>query len=233
MQSLIDSYKNTGTLHHAYVVEGETDHAYKNVCDFCEKDLNFQIKANPHFIYEAYDKFLVDDARRIRELQMNKTKEGQRKIFVISFNFITEQAQNSLLKVLEEPTKGTHFFILTPSSEVFLDTIRSRVSILSAIGTTENSEALDFLSLSVPKRIKFIANLVQKIKDEKASKFDAIKLIKGLEIEIHKKAVSNSATPEERKEYFKKLKNINKVGDYLNDNSASVKQILEYTSTII
>jgi ribosomal protein L37AE/L43A len=42
MQSLIDSYKNTGTLHHAYVVEGETDHAYKNVCDFCEKDLNMK-----------------------------------------------------------------------------------------------------------------------------------------------------------------------------------------------
>jgi DNA polymerase III delta prime subunit len=231
MQSLIESYKNTGTLHHAYVVEGDTETSYKNVCDFCEADLSFQIKANPHFIYEQYDKFLVDDARRLRELQMNKSKPGQKKIFVISFNFITDQAQNSLLKVLEEPTKGTHFFIITPSSHIFLDTIRSRVSILSSISKTENDEALKFLALTLPQRMKFISNLVQKIKDEKSSKSDAIKLIRGLEEEIHKKAMKVSK--EERKDYFSKLKNINKVGDFLHDNSASIKQLLEYTAVLI
>lgn len=231
MQNLRESYANTGQLHHAYVVEGETEGAYKNVCDFCETDLGFQIKANPHFIYEAYDKFLVDDARRIRDLQMNKTKDGQKKIFVISFNFITTQAQNSLLKVLEEPTKETHFFILTPSAHIFLDTIRSRVSILSSISKTENEEAIKFLSLTIPQRMKFISSLIQKIKDEKQSKSDAIKLIRGLEIEIHKKAITAKA--DERNEYFNKLKKINKVGDFLHDNSASVKQLLEYTAALI
>lgn len=230
MQSLRNSYKNTGQLHHAYVVEGDTENAYKNVCEFCETDLGFQTKANPHFIYEAYDKFLVDDARRIRELQMNKTKDGQKKIFVVSFNFITTEAQNSLLKVLEEPTKGTHFFIITPSSHIFLDTIRSRVSILSSEKTFDNSSS-EFLELKMADRLKFVTKLVQKIKDEKASKSDAVKLIRNLENELHKKAVS--ASPEDRVEYFKKIKNINKVSDYLHDNSASVKQLLEYTATIL
>ena len=82
MQHIIDSYKNTGHLHHAYVIEGEVENAYKNICEFCERDLGLKTKANPDFIYEEYDKFLVDDARRIRDLQMNKTL-GQRKIFII------------------------------------------------------------------------------------------------------------------------------------------------------
>jgi DNA polymerase III gamma/tau subunit len=231
MQTLIDSYKNTGNLHHAYVVEGDNQSAFENICLFCEKDLNFSTKANPYFIYETYDKFLVDDARRLKELQMNKTKEGQKKIFVISFNFITTEAQNSLLKVLEEPTKGTHFFILTPSAHIFLDTIKSRVSVLSVGQLEEKKDAEFFYKSSIAERIKFVANLVQKIKDEKASKSDAIKLIKGLEIELHKKIAGSKK--EEQIDCLNKIKKLNKVYDYLHDNSASVKQLLEYTAVII
>lgn len=231
MKTLIDSYKNTGNLHHAYVVEGDSQLAYDNVCQFCERDLNFPTKANPYFIYESYDKFLVDDARRIKELQMNKTKDGQRKIFVISFNFITEQAQNSLLKVLEEPTKGTHFFIITPSSHVFLDTIKSRVSILSTGNFSVQDESVKFLSSKMSDRLKFVSNLVQKIKDEKASKADAINLVRGIEINLHDKLMQSSS--EEKVEYLKKIKNVNRVLDYLHDNSASVKQLLEYTATVV
>jgi DNA polymerase III delta prime subunit len=231
MQNLIDSYRNTKQLHHAYVVEGETDFAYKNVCEFCEKDLGLQTRANPDFIYEAYDKFLVDDARRLRELQMNKTRTGERKVFIISFNFITIEAQNSLLKVLEEPTDGTHFFIITPSAHIFLDTIRSRVLFLSSQPHDAEEEVNKFMNATFPERMKNISSLVQKIKDEKASKSDAIKLIRGIERNIHQKALDSSEV--ERKKYFKKLREINKVSDYLHDNSASVKQLLEYTATIL
>jgi DNA polymerase III delta prime subunit len=230
MQNLIDSYKNNSHLHHAYVVEGDTQTSYKNVCDFCTEELDFKIKANPHFIYEEYDKFLVDDARRIRELQMHKNKAGEKKIIVISFNFITTEAQNSLLKVLEEPTKGVHFFILTPSAHIFLDTIKSRVSFLSS-GKNIEEQKTDFLSLDIKDRMKFITKLVQNIKDEKASKFDAIKLIRNLENVLHQKALRSLG--DERLEYFKKIKKINKVADYLQDSSASVKQLLEYTAITI
>ncbi len=230
MKTLSESYKNTNQLHHAYVVEGDTKISYKNICNFCEKDLNFQTKANPHFIYEEYDKFLVGDARRIRELQMNKTKTGERKIFVVSFNFITVEAQNSLLKVLEEPTKGTHFFIVTPSSHIFLDTIRSRVSILNSEKNISQDSA-DFLSMTIAERMKFVTKLVQKIKDEKASKSDAIKLVQGLENDIHLKMINSTGL--ERIANLNKIKNINKVSDYLHDNSASVKQLLEYTAVSV
>jgi len=230
MQTLIDSYKNTGQLHHAYVVEGDIDNAYKNICEFCENDLNFKVKANPHFIYESYEKFLVDDARRIRELQMNKNREGQKQIFVLSFNFITTEAQNSLLKVLEEPTKGTHFFILTPSSHIFLDTIKSRVSIFSSDKNFDDT-SVDFLGMKLADRLKFVTKLVKDIKDEKTSKSDALKIVRNLEMQIHRKVEKSSG--DERVKYLNQLRGVNKVADYLHDNSASVKQLLEYTATII
>lgn len=231
MQHLIDSYKNTGHLHHAYVIEGEAEYSYKNICEFCERDLGLKTKSNPDFIYEEYDKFLVDDARRLRELQMNKTLSDSKKIFIIYFNFITTEAQNSLLKVLEEPTDGTHFFIITPSSNIFLDTIKSRVLILNLKSNSENLEADKFIKSKFPERIKFVSNLVQKIKDEKASKADAIKLVKNIEKIIHDNSLEENLA--ERKESFKKIKELNKVIDYLHDNSASTKQLLEYTALII
>lgn len=230
MKTLVESYKNTGNLHHAYIVEGDKDSAYENICLFCEEDLKFQTKANPYFIYETYDKFLVNDARRLKELQMHKTKDGQKKIFVISFNFITTEAQNSLLKVLEEPTKGTHFFILTPSAHIFLDTIKSRAPILSAEKTFQ-SDAKKFLGMTLPERIKFSSNMIQKIKDEKLSKADAISFIRGLENELHKEALKSKK--DKQIESFSKIKKLNKVSDYLHDNSASVKQLLEYTVSIV
>lgn len=230
MKTLIDTYKNTGQLHHAYVVEGDIENSYKNVCEFCERDLDFKIKANPLFIYESYEKFLVDDARRIKELQMNKNRQGEKQIFVLSFNFITTEAQNSLLKVLEEPTSGTHFFILTPSAHIFLDTIKSRVSILSS-GKDHTNVSVDFLSMKMNERFKFITKLVKDIKDEKSSKSDALKVVRNLEFQIHKKIENTSG--EERIVYIKKLGKVNKVADYLHDNSASVKQLLEYTATIV
>lgn len=230
MRHLIDSYKNTGHLHHAYVIESEANNAYKNICEFCENDLGIKTKSNPDFIYEEYDKFLVDDARRLRELQMNKTL-NDRKIFVIYFNFITTEAQNSLLKVLEEPTDGTHFFIVTPSSRIFLDTIRSRVLIFSLDDEKEDEESEKFLSAKFPERAKSISNLIQKIKDEKASKADAIKLIKGIEKKLHTQALNSEF--DLRKDYFKKIKELNRVVDYLHDNSASTKQLLEYVATFV
>lgn len=231
MQHIVDSYRNTGHLHHAYVLESNSENAYKNICEFCENDLGIKTKSNPDFIYEEYDKFLVDDARRLRELQMNKTLSGSRKIFIIYFNFITIEAQNSLLKVLEEPTSGTHFFIVTPSSRIFLDTIKSRVLIVNLKNEIDDEIADKFLKDKFPERSKFISSLVQKIKDEKASKSDAIKLIQNIERIIHKKALD--AGTEDKKEYFKKLREVNKVSDFLHDNSASVKQLLEYTASIL
>lgn len=210
-------------LHHAYIVEGSSEIIYPKICEFCKSELNLEIQANPDFVYEHNDKFLIENARRLREMQTNKTMGNGLQIFIISFNFITREAQNALLKVLEEPSERTHFFIITPSSHVFLDTVLSRVVLINDYkNEIPESEAKKFLKSSYADRIKMITNLTKSIKDDKVSKFDAINMLRELKSLIYEDS-------KKKKDYskFHLLKEIQEAEDYLHDNSSSVKILLE------
>lgn len=209
-------------LHHAYICEGDKDDIYNQICHFCQNDLAFEIQANPDFVYQQYDKFLISDARRLSDIQMNKTTDRGRKIYIISFNFITREAQNALLKVLEEPTEGTHFFFITSSAHIFLPTVLSRANVIS-LKKNEYEEELDFLKKSLKQKMDFITKLVSDIKDEKKSKFEAILFARKVAFELYQES-------KKKKDYQKmsKLKEIDKIIDYLHGNGSSVKQLLEY-----
>lgn len=222
--NLFDSLKPE-LLHHAYIVEGNREESFESLCLFCEDKLKTSIKANPDFWYESVDRFTILHARTLREMQMKRTL-GERKIFVVSFNFITREAQNALLKVLEEPTVGTHVFILTPSSNIFLDTVLSRVSILRSKKNTETISADKFLKASYDSRSKIVAKMIKDIKDEKISKSEAIAFVQDISHSLHKNLQKNPT------ETAKKLKNLQAVESYLQDNSSSVKILLEYTATL-
>jgi DNA polymerase III delta prime subunit len=226
MQKIKDEFKSSGRLHHAYILEGDPETNYGDFCLFCEEDLNFSVKANPDFIYENKDKFTISDSRRIREIQLNKTAEDKIQILVLSFNFITREAQNALLKVLEEPTSRTHFFIIVPSANIFLDTIISRVNVITSENKKETKiDVKEFINSEVGDRIKTVTKLVTDIKNEKASKSDAIRFVRELQKELEKKGVK-----EKNYDKIKGAGKLSKVDSYLHDNSASVKTLLEYVS---
>ena len=182
--NLFDNLKPE-SLHHAYIVEGNREQSFQDLCLFCEDKLKTSIKANPDFWYESVDRFTILHARTLREMQMKRTL-GECKIFVVSFNFITREAQNALLKVLEEPTTGTRVFILTPSSNIFLDTVLSRVSILRSKKNTETISADKFLKASYDSRSKIVAKIIKDIKDEKISKSEAIVFVQDISHSLHK-----------------------------------------------
>ena len=84
---------------------------------------------------------------------------------VIVFNdsaTLSEQAQNVLLKSLEEPTNRTHIIILASSTAHLLPTIISRCQIIQLHRTTHSEDArlLDSYDLSTTKRqqILFLAS---------------------------------------------------------------------------
>jgi len=219
------------SLHHAYILEGNSEHIYPKLCAFCEEELDLNTQGNPDFVYQVYDKFLILDAHALRKMQMNKPINGDKKIFVLSFNFITREAQNTLLKVLEEPTKGTHIFLVTPSKRLFLETVLSRVILIPSSelqADSELSNAEEFLKADIKNRMSTVSKIVKNIKDEKISKVEAINLVKNLKKIIHKEAIS-------KKDYQKlhTLENISKIEDYLHDNSASVKMLLEHVAVSV
>lgn len=74
--------------------------------------------------------FGVDDVRGIIEEVNKKPYEGDKKVIIIhKGNKLTIQAQNALLKTIEEPPKGVFIILLCESLEFILDTIKSRCEV--------------------------------------------------------------------------------------------------------
>ncbi len=219
MKILVDTYKSTGNLHHAYILEGEKETLRQKLFDFIEHDLHQAIKGNPDVWHQTHDTFTIDDARDIREVQSNKALGTGKKIFIVELRSMTAEAQNSLLKVFEEPTPHTHFFIIMPSAEVLLPTLRSRVMIIPAEASTHepHKEAEDFLKAPISARIKIAAEI-----SEEKDKARAIKLVDGLIHKLH----GEKMKPEVMQELLLSR-------GYLNDRSPSIKLLLEHIAIVL
>ncbi|AOR22365.1 DNA polymerase III subunit delta' [Clostridium taeniosporum] len=71
--------------------------------------------------------FGVDDIRNIIEEVAKKPFQGDKKVLILhKCEKMTIQAQNALLKTIEEPPKGVYLILLSESLELILDTIKSR-----------------------------------------------------------------------------------------------------------
>ena len=70
----------------------------------------------------------VDQVRQglIPGLSLAAIEGGGRSVIILSAEDLNEQAQNALLKTLEEPPKGALLVLVTAREDVLLDTIRSR-----------------------------------------------------------------------------------------------------------
>jgi DNA polymerase III delta prime subunit len=216
MHSFMELYKQRETLHHAYLLVthkiGEEVEKLKN---FVEEALGIKTSGNPDFQHSKYETMTIEDARVITENEMRKAVAGGKKIFVIETDFITEEAQNALLKVFEEPRDGTHFFIFSPQ-DTLLPTLKSRMMVLQ--GEKNENQSSNLLKLSMDKRIAKVKEIIEGISDEEKTKQDAIVFVNGVEAELHKEGVENKAQSLKACEFARKA---------LLDRGAPVKMILE------
>ena len=80
--------------------------------------------------YPSSASFVVDDVRNIINEVNKKPYEGDRKVLILyRCDKLTIQAQNALLKTIEEPPRGVYLILLSDSLETILDTIKSRCQI--------------------------------------------------------------------------------------------------------
>lgn len=78
------------------------------------------------------DAFTVDSIREIRSNAFIVPNEANAKVYILkNGQNMNEQAQNALLKILEEPPKYVYFIILTTSKSKMLETVLSRVTVYS------------------------------------------------------------------------------------------------------
>ncbi|MES2213211.1 MAG: hypothetical protein V4473_00040 [Patescibacteria group bacterium] len=219
MENLLSQLENTlqttGTIHHAYFVLGDGDAPVSHIYRFLENTLNIKTTGNPDVWHGRFDVFSIDEARRVAVSQEAKDFSGNKKIFIIQTNSIGEQAQNSLLKVFEEPTVGTHFFILMPQ-DTLLPTLRSRMIVLDTRGERVSTKSI--LGMNFAERLALVKEITTGITDDEKTKQDAIELLNQIESELYDLGVEKSLLPL----HICQMARIS-----LYDNGAPVKMILE------
>lgn len=88
----------------------------------------------------------VDDIRGIYDLTKSKNTNGV-VVFIYDSEKMNHAAQNAFLKLLEEPSAGTHFILLTSRKSELLPTIISRVKSAS-IKPLTSEQSVEFIKSS-------------------------------------------------------------------------------------
>ena len=143
---LINNFKDRclkNTLSHAHLIAGEDGIGKSKLANILAKlILNGDLEREYVDIINyksSKASFGVDEVRDIIEEVSKKPFEGDRKVIIIhEGNKLTIQAQNALLKTIEEPPIGVHIIILCESLELILDTIKSRCEIYKLTPLTKN-----------------------------------------------------------------------------------------------
>ncbi|MEK4562823.1 DNA polymerase III subunit delta' C-terminal domain-containing protein [Staphylococcus sp. FSL K6-3157] len=126
-------------LSHAYLFEGDDGQTMQQVAiDFtklilCDQDNQCQLKVetfnHPDFMYISSEENTIkkDQIEQLLHYMNQLPIEGDYKVYIIeSFEKLTIQGENSILKFLEEPPENTIAILLTTKPEQILDTIHSR-----------------------------------------------------------------------------------------------------------
>ena len=101
-------------------------------CGECGNCLKVEKGSNPDVMFFGNAKFAVSDVEKILEDQMLKPMISPCKVYVINnIDLATVQAQNKLLKVLEEPNKNVFFVINATNLDSVLPTVKSRCKIVT------------------------------------------------------------------------------------------------------
>lgn len=131
----------------------------------------------PDVLLYTYEKFGIDDARKLTYEASLRPVEKQSRVFIVSFGGITTEAQNALLKLFEEPSQTARFYIVTPSGDALLPTLRSRCMLTACQRIeSEAEEANAFLRVAPGERLAVIA---ERAKSKDTAWFGAV--ITGIE----------------------------------------------------
>ena len=82
------------------------------------------------FIFSEKNQIKIEQSRGVLDFLSLRALRGNRVILIDEAQNLNPQAANSLLKILEEPQENVFFFLIAPSSEHVLPTIRSRTQIV-------------------------------------------------------------------------------------------------------
>ena len=218
--------------HHAYAIIGG-EPVRDEIILILEKQHSIRTHGNADFFNGRFTSFTIDDAREVKAMHSTRPViEDGKKIFILQMDSITVEAQNALLKLLEEPAEYAVFFIIIPSSHLLIPTVKSRLQLIESEGTHDVAisdadkeladEAAKFLSANAAKRLEIIKKLMDDITKEKKTKKNAIDFLNAIQSTVYAERGVKSGKST--------LESIETARKYMNDRSPSMKMLLEYVA---
>ena len=210
-----------------------------------KKEFGMDMGHNDLILLDRGD-FGIENVQEIVDVNSRKPTVGMYKVIVVVLHSISHQAQNAILKTLEEPRPGTFIFILTNTSAIFLPTILSRVQVVRSLAGADKSSiasnivtnidldatafgatALDakkFVKSSSVERLTQIKEILDLKSDEEIGDAEIFAFVQ----EVEKLAVEFAQSSKGFAASTLVAQIFTKVEDYMRDTSSSKKLLLEY-----
>lgn len=210
-------------FHHTYLVEGGDEMA-RAVCTHAGEVCGIPVSGNPDLLSITHETFGIDESRELKETASRKSL-GERKVIIIRADTFTREAQNALLKIFEDPTPRTHFFVVTPYPRALLPTLRSRMEVFVVPGMEEAGEENPEVALAKRARISGVRERMIIVEDlhKEENKTRAVRFLESL-TEILESELRGARTPELDRAFSA----VSRAASYARDRGAFIKMLLEY-----
>ena len=207
----------------AYLSRGDAQ-SLESLLDLLEKE-KVITRTSPDLFARAYRKFGVDEAEDVRGRGRARPIAGAHRVFALFVPSMTTEAQNALLKTLEEPSANALYFLIVPSPEMMLSTIRSRTQSLELPSGKEEVEGVvdidTFLAASSEKRLTMLKPLYEHDEDEGRDIGAVIAFLQALE-----KRFAKSKNHEGLHAIYRARK-------YVTDKGSLLKSLLEHVALLV
>ena len=201
-----------------------TQELIPQILSLLEKE-GIAVQGNPDIYTRTYTQFGIGEARELRERAGLRAQKGSRRVFIIVAPGMTVEAQNALLKTLEEPPADALFFFIIPAPQTLLATVRSRAQVLALphkevkISNQSLVDAEVFVRATPQKRLDMLQPLLEKDEDDKRDTGAILEFLASLEHSLEKKPEGLHAVYRARK--------------YIGDKGALVKPLLEQVALLV
>ena len=206
---------------HAYVIEG--DGGVHETLLLHLRSIGIEHTSNPDVQVHVYEQLGINESRTLVQFALRHPLAQARSIAIVGAQSLTGEAQNALLKTFEEPSAPVTFFLIVPSADTLLPTLRSRLALLH-VGTAEAGEASqlaqEFLRASRPERLSLLAPLLK----ERSLRVLG-ELVRELERELSKEIAD--------KDIREGLRAVYMAERYLGDKGSLKKVLLEQVALLV
>ena len=218
MKDFIKSELDKGDLQHAYLLCGDVANIFSELKNY------FSDKRDVEVFSHTFNILGIDDVHGVSSLQKKHSENN--KVFVLGAHGFTTEAQNALLKTLEEPTRNTSFFIITGTESQVLLTLRSRCRIFDVVTESNNFKIELFMKADLAKRLEILDSMTQRVEEEEDKikrKEEVRSFLNSLELFLKSDLEKNS----------KALEELYMVRKYINDRPSSSKLLLEHLALVV